>query len=94
MKEGGTLTVTTKDKDGACELIVSDTGPGIAEQDVPHVFSPFFSTKEQGMGLGLTLAGRIMAQHDGALELLNGNQEGGTFAFHFPQPEATQAQSS
>ena len=94
MKEGGTLTVTTKDKDGACELIVSDTGPGIAEQDVPHVFSPFFSTKEQGMGLGLTLAGRIMAQHDGALELLNGNQEGGAFAFHFPQAEANGAHGS
>jgi C4-dicarboxylate-specific signal transduction histidine kinase len=68
--------------------VISDTGPGIAAQDASLVFMPFFSTKERGMGLGLTVANRIMEQHDGRLELRNSSNKGGVFALRLPASRA------
>lgn len=84
MPSGGTLKVTTRKSDNGSEVIIADTGPGIPEKDAPFVFMPFFSTKEQGMGIGLTLADRIMRQHNGEIKLLTDVQEGGAFAFRLP----------
>ena len=84
MPSGGTLRVTTRSSEGGCEVRIADTGPGVPETDAPHIFSPFFSTREQGMGLGLTMANRIMDQHDGELELVANEGGGGAFAFHLP----------
>lgn len=84
MQKGGTLRIETRRQNGHCEVMVSDTGPGISPQDAPFVFLPFFSTKERGMGLGLTMAQRIMKQHDGALKLVTAEGKGGAFVFELP----------
>ncbi len=81
---GGTLRIKTERSNGDCKISVYDSGPGISEQDAKLVFLPFFSTKERGMGLGLTLAARIMEQHHGRLELLANGEGGGAFAFSLP----------
>lgn len=44
-------------------VAIEDTGPGIAPDVRPHLFTPFFSTKEQGQGIGLTLVQEILSQH-------------------------------
>lgn len=84
MPEGGTLKVQTRRENGICELLISDTGHGISEQDAPLIFTPFFSTKENGMGLGLTMASRIVEEHEGHLELMSGAGTGGAFVINLP----------
>ncbi len=83
MPEGGTLKVSTRRDNGRCELVVADTGSGITEGDSEHVFTPFFSTKEKGMGLGLTMASRILQEHEGSLNLTQ-DTEGSKFVFELP----------
>jgi len=89
MPEGGLLEVSTKGNDEECRVVIADTGPGIAPENVPLVFLPFFSTKERGMGLGLTTAKRILQQHDGDLELMEGHEGGAAFTMTLPAAEAT-----
>ena len=84
METGGTLRVQTRRNNGHCDLVVGDSGPGVAAQDAGQIFQPFFSTKERGLGLGLTLAARIAEQHHATLELVQSDAAGGIFAFHFP----------
>ena len=84
MPEGGTLFIGTEQHDDTCTLSMSDTGTGISEQDAELIFMPFFSTKENGMGLGLTMAERIIKEHDGRLELDPQHSGGGAFLLHLP----------
>ena len=89
MATGGALTIATRTSDAGngpmmCEVLVTDTGSGISEEDAGQVFMPFFSTKEKGMGLGLTLAYRIMHQHGGDLRLVPGATEGASFVLRLP----------
>ena len=88
MPKGGTLIVTTRRENGRSELIIADTGEGINEQDAPLIFTPFFSTKENGMGLGLTMASRILREHEGHLELVGDPEGGGSFVFNLPAAAA------
>jgi len=84
MPDGGTLEVRTRRENGRCELFIGDTGVGINEQDAPLIFTPFFSTKEKGMGLGLTMASRIVEEHEGRLELVGDAGMGGAFRINLP----------
>ena len=84
MSEGGTLTVDTVGQGTQTEIRISDTGPGVSAKDSDLIFLPFYSTKEQGMGLGLTLANRILKQHDGDLELVQDKSRGSCFSLHVP----------
>lgn len=87
MPDGGTLRVSTRRDNGHCEVVVRDSGTGISEKDADHVFTPFFSTKETGMGLGLTIASRIMEEHEGSLGLVHSPDGSGAFVFHLPVAE-------
>lgn len=60
------------------EIVFSDTGPGISEKDRTQIFEPYFSTKKDGMGLGLAIVGEIvMDYYGGKLELLDSSTAGG-----------------
>ena len=64
--------------DGSLSLIVEDSGPGIPEDDRDYIFDPYFSTKEDGVGLGLTIAGEIVSDYYGGdLDLLSPGSLGG-----------------
>ncbi|MCX7806520.1 MAG: ATP-binding protein [Planctomycetota bacterium] len=67
MPRGGTLTVRTSVEEDRIAIEVEDTGMGIPETDREKVFSPFFTTKEAGGGLGLALARRIVEDHGGTI---------------------------
>lgn len=66
---GGTITIGTRLNGDYVEVTVSDTGPGIASENIGRVFDPFFSTRSDGTGLGLTMVHRIIDDHDGHIEV-------------------------
>jgi two-component system sensor histidine kinase HydH len=68
---GGSVTLgATATRDGAA-LTVADTGPGIAPDVLPRIFDPYFTTRRDGLGLGLTISRRIVEAHGGALAALS-----------------------
>ncbi|HVF90484.1 MAG TPA: ATP-binding protein [Blastocatellia bacterium] len=60
---GGTITVRTGEKNGRRFVVIEDTGSGISPEARSRLFSPFFSTKENGQGIGLTMVQEILDQH-------------------------------
>ena len=74
------VTVTTMRVKNFAEVAVSDTGPGIQIDKAEMMFQPFFTTKAQGMGLGLSIAWSIIEAHDG--RIWGDNQIGGGAVFH------------
>ncbi len=62
--EGGEVEIRlTSGHDGRCRLTVADQGPGVPEQDQPKLFTPYFTTREEGVGLGLAIVRRIATAH-------------------------------
>jgi two-component system, NtrC family, sensor kinase len=88
MPDGGTLTVSVeKSKDGDTILIkISDTGMGIREEDLPHIFEPFFTKKKdgKGVGLGLSIVYGIIERHGGHITVDSKLREGTTFTISLP----------
>lgn len=75
-------------------LSVADLGTGIAPEAAEHIFSPFFTTRAEGMGLGLNLCRTIVEQHGGALLHRPGREHGTVFSFALPiEPDQPQPQS-
>jgi two-component system NtrC family sensor kinase len=70
---------------------ITDTGPGIAPEHLPHVFTPFFTTKSQGMGmgLGLSIARDIIRAHQGTIVLKSQEGGGTTVVLELPLEAAT-----
>jgi two-component system sensor kinase FixL len=63
---------------------VTDLGTGIDENDIERLFEPFYTTKREGLGMGLSISRRIVASHGGTLEASNNPEGGSTFAFTMP----------
>ena len=66
--------------EGEVRILFCDSGPGVQPEDREHVFDPYFSTKANGIGLGLSLAGEIVSEYDGDLELVTGPLPGACFS--------------
>jgi PAS domain S-box-containing protein len=81
---GGEITVETGKSGDNVVFKVSDTGYGIPEEDVEHVFRPFFSTKERGFGMGLPLVKQIVSEHLGELIVRSKPGHGTSFEMLFP----------
>ena len=89
MSAGGRLRVKTQVNDGSVELIISDTGTGVAWEVMEKIFDPFFTTKQGGTGLGLPLARRIVESHGGRIALESIPRVGTTFTVSLPADGAT-----
>lgn len=88
-QEGGDIRVTAQRlSDGAVEIVVSDTGVGIAERHLSSLFDPFFTTKQGGTGLGLSIAHGIVQAHQGRVEVTSREGEGTSFRVVLPSREA------
>jgi signal transduction histidine kinase len=83
--EQGVITVRTRETDDWVEIDVEDNGGGVAPDDEPRVFEVFYSTKEQGTGLGLGIARRIVEEHGGELVLENHPGRGARFVVRLPK---------
>jgi methyl-accepting chemotaxis protein len=68
-EDKGRIEITARKGDGCLIVEVSDSGAGIDEKDRPFVFDPFFTTKAVGVGMGLSMAERIIAEHQGRIQL-------------------------
>jgi two-component system sensor histidine kinase PilS (NtrC family) len=87
MPEGGTIYLAAALKPAEppqAILMVRDTGIGIAEADLDHIFEPFFSRKPDGTGLGLATTARIVEDHKGAIEVKSQLGRGTTFTIRLP----------
>lgn len=81
----GTVTVTTSTAlDGFVEIRVTDQGPGVDENVERRLFDPFLTTKEQGMGLGLSICKSIVLAHGGDLTYRRGTNGGAEFTVRLP----------
>lgn len=69
------------------EVEVRDTGVGLADEDVPNVFEAFFTTKPDGMGMGLAICRSIVEAHDGKMFAAAGPDGGASFRFTLPVGE-------
>jgi len=67
------------------EFVVADQGHGIADDVMEKLFTPFFTTKEEGMGLGLSLCRTVVEQHGGVLQHSPNPPRGTVFSFTLPQ---------
>lgn len=88
MKDGGLLKVRARTEDDGhwLKVEVADTGTGIDPEDLPHIFEPFYTTKEvgRGTGLGLSVSYGIAQKHGGHLEVKSKIGEGSTFTLVLP----------
>jgi two-component system nitrogen regulation sensor histidine kinase GlnL len=99
MPAGGKLTVVTRmsdlftsvQADGRKHRLmvvkVGDTGPGIRQEHLTDIFTPFFTTKDRGVGLGLALSYQIVQEHLGTIRVESRENEGTTFSVYLPLAE-------
>jgi len=84
MEGPGTVLVEIGSREGYASVAVIDTGRGIAPQNLPNIFRPFYTTKGEGTGLGLSLAHRIVEDHHGRIEVSSVVGKGSTFTVLLP----------
>ena len=88
--EGGRIGITARQRDGAVEISVSDTGIGISPEDQPKIFEEFrqvgsdYAHKVEGTGIGLTLAKKFVELHGGRIWVESELGKGSTFIFTLP----------
>lgn len=81
---GSIVDVHAAVEDGAVRISVADRGSGIADEDLPHIFEPFFTRSRGGTGLGLSLVQRIVEEHDGLIEAAARNGGGAVLTVRLP----------
>jgi len=84
MPQGGTLTVTTRQTGDMAEIEFKDTGTGLTEEAKSKMFQAFYTSKENGMGLGLNIAHSIIANHKGKIAFENNPEGGACFTVMLP----------
>ena len=81
------LRLATRANGDCVETTVADTGPGVAAADRPRLFDQFFTTKADGLGIGLSLARSLAESHGGSLALAETGPPGATFVLRLPAAE-------
>lgn len=84
MPEGGKLDIKLDHDDLDIVILVSDSGRGIPEENLPNIFDPFFSTKSRGTGMGLPIVLRIVKNYGGKIEVPATGNSGTTFLVRLP----------
>ena len=79
------MVISTRMIGQNAEVAVKDLGTGVSEENQPMLFSPFHTTKPEGMGMGLSICRSIMRDHGGDLNFAN-NEEGHGCTFYFRLP--------
>lgn len=86
MPSGGELNLRVRAPAGGPVTVeVADTGPGVLPAMMPRLFTPFASSKDTGLGLGLAISKRIVEEHGGHIAATNGHARGATFCVTLPQ---------
>jgi signal transduction histidine kinase len=83
----GEVLLSAKQSNSSVMISVSDQGPGVAEENLDKIFNPFFTTKEAGTGLGLSVVHQIVTQHGGVVNAERNPDGGMTFSLMVPQQQ-------
>jgi signal transduction histidine kinase len=87
--DGGTLTLTVQADEHSFHFAISDTGPGIAQEDQVHLFEMFYRARAQqrqrGAGIGLAFCKLAVEAHGGKIDMHSESGKGSTFAFSVPR---------
>jgi PAS domain S-box-containing protein len=94
MPGGGELTITSTGSNGMLQLAVADTGRGMTPDQVKQVFEPFYTTKSQGLGLGMSYALKVVERHGGSIRAESNLGEGARINITLPTGEKTNAASA
>ncbi len=81
----GVITITAEQEEHYIRINIADTGKGISSENLSKIFDPFFSTKTQSIGLGLTYVHRIIEDHQGTVEVSSESDKGTTFVMRIPR---------
>jgi len=94
--KGGHVWVRSRVEDRSIRIEIADDGPGIPREQLARIFTPFFTTKEvgKGMGLGLTITRQVIKQHSGTLEVDSTPGRGTTFTIRLPLAHAAHEDDS
>jgi len=84
MRTGGDLYLETRVRDQEVVLAIANTGPGIPKEDREKIFEPYYSTKPEGTGLGLSVARRALEDHGGGIEVIGDALGGIRFLLRLP----------
>ena len=82
--EKGVISISLKKVGTFFELVVTDSGPGIDNETVEHIFEPMFTTKTKSLGLGLTVLKETVDAHEGKVDVDTGKDKGSTFRIFIP----------
>jgi signal transduction histidine kinase len=91
MEKSGRITIVTAvklNRDDFVTALFSDTGPGIPPSVLPRVFDPFYTTKENGTGIGLSISYGIVSRHGGEIEIRSredGEEKGTNVVISLPR---------
>ncbi len=85
IKTNGKIKLNISNDEKYILIIISDTGPGISENNLERIFDLYFTTKAEGTGIGLSIIQRIIAEHDGMITVESKVGEGTTFTIKLPQ---------
>lgn len=88
MPEGGRVTLSAYNRDGNVELRVADTGHGLTPEECERLFTPYYTTKQHGTGLGLAFVQSVVADHAGTIAVESREGQGATFVITLPRAEA------
>jgi signal transduction histidine kinase len=94
MAGGGVLSITIARTGEILGLEITDTGPGIGEEELKKIFEPFYTTKAQGLGLGMPYSRKIIEQHGGSISLSSRLGEGTTISIMLPAAQQEVANAS
>jgi signal transduction histidine kinase len=89
MPGGGQVRIMARRADGDVLIQIEDQGSGIPQENLDHVFDPFYTTKDNGTGLGLSVVHQIVTQHGGSVSARPNPVRGMTFSVRFPQAKST-----
>lgn len=84
MPDGGTLTMKALRKNEQITIAIQDTGPGMAQETLNTIFTPFFTTKHKGTGLGLAITQKVITEHGGEIKATSIQDHGSCFTMTFP----------
>ncbi|MCP4163459.1 MAG: GHKL domain-containing protein [Deltaproteobacteria bacterium] len=86
MEENGQLSVDLIEKSSKKGVVIKirDTGCGIKEKDLSHIFDPYYTTKSSGTGIGLAIVHNIIESHDGEITYISNENEGTTVSIYLP----------